>query len=192
MEELASDLTTTSFEKVFMSNKLKSRRVSFSATNNFITPPRTPTPNYASAAKKSPPLQSSSLALEPTTLDRDNVYRQVSKNARGQRVDRQVHYSSKENVDGLKRQKLCNQYHLLGSCSFGDSCTHKHGPALSPQGILDLTYIARLSVCSTGILCDDARCTSGHRCPQANCSERNCRFPAIMHRVDTKIVTTLS
>ncbi|GAQ09766.1 hypothetical protein ALT_7087 [Aspergillus lentulus] len=64
MEELAAGFKTDSFENVFMSSKLKTtRRVSFSATNTAITPPRTPTPNYASAAKATPPTQSSSLVV---------------------------------------------------------------------------------------------------------------------------------
>ncbi|OKL58633.1 hypothetical protein UA08_06123 [Talaromyces atroroseus] len=175
MEELAADFETTSFESVFMSHKLKSRRVSFSGTSTYITPPRTPTPDYASAAKKSPPIQSSPLVLSPTTPNG------------GQRVDSLVHYSSRENVEELKRQKLCNQFHLLGSCTFND-CTHKHGPALSSQKTVDLTYIARSSVCPIGIFCDNVRCTAGHNCSNMKCSGVNCRFPANMHGVDTAIV----
>ncbi|CRG83859.1 CCCH zinc finger DNA binding protein [Talaromyces islandicus] len=144
MEELAADFETTSFESVFMSNKLKSRRVSFSTTNTCITPPRTPTPNYASAAKKSPPLQSSSLTVNSTTPNGVNMRLPVFKNASGQRVDSPLRYSSKENVDQLKRRKLCNQFHLLESCPFGNYCTHTHGSALSLQQLADLRFPASM------------------------------------------------
>lgn len=187
MEELADGLETTSFESVFMSHKLKSnRRVSFGTTSTSTTPSRASTPNYASAAKKSPPLQSSSLELNSTPPNAGNLKLQLFTNASGQRVDRRLPFSSKENVDKLKRQKLCNQFHLLGSCVYSE-CPHKHGPALSHQNIVDLMYIARSSVCPIGLGCEDVRCTCGHRCPYTNCTGSNCKFPEIMHRVDTTI-----
>ncbi|KAH1493479.1 hypothetical protein LV164_005532 [Aspergillus fumigatus] len=64
MGELAAGFTTDSFENVFMANKLKTtRRVSFGAPNTTATPPRTPTPNYAAAAKATPPTQTSSVVV---------------------------------------------------------------------------------------------------------------------------------
>lgn len=52
-------------------------------------------------------------------------------------------------------------------------------------------YIARFSVCSRGLQCEDESCTSGHRCIQRNCpgAAFGCKFGAEMHGVDTKIVT---
>lgn len=192
MEELANGLETASFESVFMSHKLKPpRRVSFGATSTSTLPSREPTPNYASAAKKSPPLQYSSPAVDSTTPNAGHLKPQVFTNASGQRVDQRLTYSSKENVDKLKRRKLCNKFHLLGSCIYGE-CTHKHGPALSPQDIADLTYIARLSVCPNGIFCKDEKCICGHRCPFTNCSGFNCKFPESMHGVDTTIAPPLA
>ncbi|KAM0107149.1 hypothetical protein ACP6JB_007256 [Aspergillus fumigatus] len=64
MGELAAGFTTDSFENVFMANKLKTtRRVSFGAPNTTATPPRTHTPNYAAAAKATPPTQTSSVVV---------------------------------------------------------------------------------------------------------------------------------
>jgi hypothetical protein len=91
----------------------------------------------------------------------------------------------------LKGRKLCNKFHLLGSCPYGSNCTHKHGPALSASEITDLTYIARLSVCQNGIFCHDVACVCGHRCPRENCSGQGCKFPDSMHGVDTAIVKTI-
>ncbi|QKX60430.1 uncharacterized protein TRUGW13939_07575 [Talaromyces rugulosus] len=170
MEELAADLETTSFERVFTSYKLKStRRVSIGNPSTSITPPRPPTANYASAAKKSPPLQSSSLVVDSTTPNA-GIPKLVCKNASGQRVDPRAAHSPKDIVEILKRRKLCNQFHILGSCIYGGQCMHEHDPALSSQDILDLIYIARLSVCPNGSYCDDVRCVSGHRCPHMYCS----------------------
>ncbi|GFG22135.1 CCCH zinc finger DNA binding protein [Aspergillus udagawae] len=192
MAELAATFKTDSFENVFMSSKLKTaRRVSFGATNTAITPPRTPTPNYASAAKATPPTQSSSPVVSAPAHGASKLRPSVCVNARGQRVDRPLRYSSKENVETLKRKKLCNQFHLLGSCPYGNNCTHKHGPPLSATEITDLTYIARLSVCHNDIFCDDVNCICGHRCPRENCSGRGCKFPDSMHGVDTTIVKTI-
>lgn len=189
MEELAAGFKTDSFENVFMSSKLKTtRRVSFSATNTAITPPRTPTPNYASAAKATPPTQSSSLVVSSPAHRVSKLRQSVCVNSRGQRVDHPLRYSSKENVETLKRRKLCNQFHLLGSCPYGNNCTHKHGPSLSATEITDLTHIARSSVCLNGIFCHDVNCVCGHRCPQKTCPGGGCKFPDSMHGVDTNIV----
>ncbi|KAF4212317.1 hypothetical protein CNMCM5878_001420 [Aspergillus fumigatiaffinis] len=192
MEELAAGFKTDSFENVFMSSKLKTtRRVSFSATNTAITPPRTPTPNYASAAKAAPPTQSSSLVVSAPAHGASKLRPSVCVNSRGQRVDHPLRYSSKENVETLKRRKLCNKFHLLESCPYGNNCTHKHGPSLSATEITDLTHIARSSVCPNGIFCHDVTCVCGHRCPQKDCSGRGCKFPDSMHGVDTDIVKTI-
>ncbi|KAF7182600.1 hypothetical protein CNMCM7691_002171 [Aspergillus felis] len=151
MEELAAGFETDSFENVFLSSKLKTtRRVSFGATNIAITPPRTPIPNYASAAKATPSTQSSSLVVSAPAHGASKLRPSVCVNSRGQRVDHPLQYSSKENVEALKRKKLCNRFHLLGSCLYGNNCTHKHGPSLSATEITDLTYIARIRQQSNG------------------------------------------
>lgn len=189
MEELADSFRTASFESVFMSHKLRStRRVSFGTTSTSTSPPRASTPNYASAAKKSPPLQSPPLAVNSSTPNAGTLKLHVYTNARGQRVDQRLSYSSKENVEKLKRQKLCNRFHLFDSC-FYDDCTHKHGLPLSSQDKNDLMYIARFNACPNGLYCTDAKCTCGHRCPHASCPYVNCKFPEDMHGVDTSITS---
>lgn len=192
MKELAESFVSTSFEEVFMSAKLRTaRKVSLCSTNTAITPPRTPTPNYASAAKAAPPPLQTSPTVVTLAMGSTKPGLPICMNARGQRVDRHVQYSSRDNVDKLKGRKLCNQFHLVGSCTYSDGCTHKHGPSLSRREITDLTCIARLSVCPNGLFCREVNCTCGHRCPRENCSVYGCRFPESMHGVDTKIVSMI-
>jgi hypothetical protein len=186
MRQLAEDFETSTFERVFMSRKLKpARKVSFGEATA-ITPPRTPTPNYASAAKTPPLPLSTALATAPTSHTPKGSL-PIAFNAKGHRVDRPVRTSSKDTVNTLKRKKLCNPFHILGSCPY-NNCSHKHGLALSAQERLDLISIARLCVCFNGLSCEDPKCICGHRCPWDNCTGKDCRFPEDMHRVDTKIV----
>ncbi|KAK9578862.1 hypothetical protein V6Z94_005964 [Aspergillus fumigatus] len=193
MGELAAGFTTDSFENVFMANKLKTtRRVSFGAPNTTATPPRTPTPNYAAAAKATPPTQTSSVVVSAPANGVSKLRLPIYLNNRGQRVDIPLRYTSKENMERLKRMKLCNQFHLSGSCTFGNNCAHKHGPSLTDTEITDLMYIARSSVCPNGIFCRDKTCVCGHRCMQKSCSGHGRRFPESMHGVDTHIVNSIA
>lgn len=86
---------------------------------------------------------------------------------------------------------MCNQFHLLGSCDYGDDCLYDHESLLSAQEKIDLTYIARLSVCQNGPFCRDADCLCGHCCPRAKCAGSGCRFPDSMHGIGA-ICTTLT
>ncbi|KAK6812464.1 hypothetical protein RU639_011866 [Aspergillus parasiticus] len=195
MKELAPHFATTSFPDVFRSTKIISRRVSFSN----VTPPRTPPQNYASAVKTTPPRSQSTSDVNrrspsPLTSARiSNRNLAVCKNAAGQRVDPPLRYSTRENVDSLKQRKLCNPYHIVGSCPYGENCNHDHVSRLRPQQVEDLRYIARLRVCPRGISCVDESCVCGHRCPRENClgpGYNGCKFPKIMHGVDSSIVAT--
>lgn len=189
LRDLVGEFKTTSFPDVFRKRKL-SRRVSFGdiTVPPTVTPPRTPTPNYASIAKSAPPVpeDSSSLAkLSARTSKTGSPRLAVYRNANGDRVDVPLRTSPKFKVDALKQQKFCNQFHILGTCYYGESCTHLHGQRLTGQDLIDLMYIARSSACPVGLQCDDESCFSGHRCPQKTCMIVGCRFP---HKVDTRIV----
>lgn len=191
LNQLAAHFTTVSFSDVFMSTKLNiTRSMSFSA----VTPPRTPPHNYASVAKAASSLPSpppETHTAPNTETDRSKIKLVLHRNARGQRVDNPVKCSSKANVDILKPQKLCNQFHVIGYCRFGDYCTHTHGPRqLNLQELKDLIYIARTSVCPSGPYCDDLNCLCGHRCPREGCYAFSCKFPDYMHGTDTTVVST--
>lgn len=161
-----------------------SRRLSFSTTS-----PGTRAPNYANVTKKSPPppavrqAQSSSGASTENGMVKSNIAR----NAKGQRVDKPLRFSQAD-VFSLKRLKLCNQYHILGSCSWGQSCAHPHGDRLTKQQLEALKHIARMTRCPTGLACQDEDCIGGHRCPRSHCDPATCWFPPEMHGVDTAIV----
>lgn len=168
-----------------------SRKVSFGGITATLipTPPRTPTPNYASVAKRPFPISNDS---SPTvnsltrTIETSSLKLVVCKNANDERVDSPLQISTKGKIEVLKQHKFCNQFHILGSCSWGGSCTHKHEPRLVEKDVVDLMWIARLSACPKGLQCDDESCVNGHRCPHRNCTGWGCKFP---HDVDTRIIS---
>ncbi|KAF3385157.1 hypothetical protein F1880_002609 [Penicillium rolfsii] len=189
IKELASSFTTTSFPEVFRSQKL-SRGISFSnaATTPTarVTATTLPTSNYALAVRTapSPPTTPPS---SPSSIRNTKV--PVRKNAAGQRVDSPLQYSTRGKLEALKHNKFCNQFHILGSCSWGEGCTHKHGRRLAGQDVIDLMCVARSSPCARGLKCEDEYCVSGHRCLVRGCvGGVECKFGSEMHGVDTRIV----
>ncbi|PGH11185.1 hypothetical protein AJ79_05027 [Helicocarpus griseus UAMH5409] len=211
---LKDKFRTTSFPTLFRDTKLPpTRRVSFSAT-----PIHTPTPkppSYASAASlsSSPPSYTGSSPPTPAPSEKapgspngsqngangstwvngngsTNSWTVVLRNKKGQRVDPPIK-PSPSIVQSLKSRKLCNPYHLLGTCHFL-ACKHEHGERLNDKMMEALRYVARLAPCPAGLECEDENCYSGHRCPNNPCHRPNCHFPKEMHAVDTKVCKTWS
>ncbi|GLA95137.1 hypothetical protein AtubIFM61612_009593 [Aspergillus tubingensis] len=118
----------------------------------------------------------------------------VERNKYGQRVDR-VDFKSipREEMNRLKKLKLCNLHYLLGECTI-DNCQHDHSRRLTKSELSVLTAIARMTPCRYGLDCDDPECTYGHRCPHAEPGKKdcywgsNCRFDPAAHGIDTNIV----
>ncbi|GKZ30190.1 hypothetical protein AbraIFM66950_008139 [Aspergillus brasiliensis] len=118
----------------------------------------------------------------------------VERNKYGQRVDR-VDFKSipREEMNRLKKLKLCNLHYLLGECTV-DNCQHDHSRKLTKSELQILTAIARMTPCRYGLECDDPECTYGHRCPHAEPGKKdcywgsNCRFDPAAHGIDTNIV----
>ncbi|KAL4978990.1 hypothetical protein BDW66DRAFT_164193 [Aspergillus desertorum] len=212
MAELAASFKTATFSDIFMTSKLRpppAKTVSFAAQDQdapismitaSITPVPSSVPNYALAAKSPvvvsspPPASATTAATSIANKPKAKPRLLVCLNARNQRVDSSLKISSREAITAIKRRKFCNQFHILGFCRHMqyDSCTHEHGPELSEQELNDLVYIARLTPCSSGLMCRNVDCISGHRCPHhENCLYKDCRFPPDMHKVDTVIVRTL-
>lgn len=192
-QELASikdRFRTVSFDHVFRGRKLPDlkRRVSSSTT-----PPAATSANYASALTKpedsntrasKSPAQKESITAQPATS------KVVPQNRRGERVDPPHHYTPQD-LAKLKPRKLCNSFHLRGKCQFLDNygrCNHEHGKALTPTQTEMLRAIARQSPCPQRLSCQDSLCILGHRCTRNDCVPSTCRFPSVMHNVDTKIV----
>ena len=119
----------------------------------------------------------------------------VKRNKYGQRVD---HLDFKsipgDELNRLKKLKLCNYYFLLGECSNGDKCFHDHDHKLSHEELHILSAIARMMPCRFGLKCDDPECIFGHRCPHSEPGKMtcfrgdSCRFEPVAHGIDTEIV----
>ncbi|OOF91670.1 hypothetical protein ASPCADRAFT_211029 [Aspergillus carbonarius ITEM 5010] len=118
----------------------------------------------------------------------------VERNKYGQRVDR-LDFKSipRDDMNRLKKLKLCNLYYLLGECTV-DNCQHDHSRKLTKNELSILTAIARMTPCRYGLDCDDPECTYGHRCPHTDPGKKDCywgsscRFDPAAHGVDTNIV----
>ncbi|OAX77199.1 hypothetical protein ACJ72_08505 [Emergomyces africanus] len=118
----------------------------------------------------------------------------VERNKYGERVDRlDFKTIPKDELNRVKKLKLCNLYYLLGDCP-NLSCYHTHDHKLSKNERTILHAVARMTPCRFGTECDDAGCIYGHRCPQSEVGKQdcywgsNCRFDTAAHGIDTTIV----
>ena len=119
----------------------------------------------------------------------------VERNKYGQRVDR-LDFKSipRDDLNRLKKLKLCNYHFLLGECPNEESCFHDHDRKLTRQELHILSAIARMTPCRFGLECDDPECIYGHRCPQSEPGKKTCfrgetcRFEPVAHGIDTNIV----
>lgn len=119
----------------------------------------------------------------------------VERNKYGQRVDR-LDFKSipRDDLNKLKKLKLCNYYFLLGECPNEENCYHDHDRKLTRQELHILSAIARMTPCRFGLECDDPDCIYGHRCPQSEPGKKTCfrgdtcRFEPVAHGIDTNIV----
>jgi len=193
LAELQDHFAVVAFDDVFRKQKLQlRRRVSFHG----VTPPSTPSPNYASAAAR-PPIMSTAPAAGPQSPIPDSPGGgPVLRNRLGQRIDSRLEFAA-DDFKRLKQQRLCNPFHILGTCPFFQrhgNCMHEHGPRLSERQIRAMRAIARMSPCQGpggGLNCDDSACIYGHRCTWDGCTTPvGCRFPREMHNVDTNVVST--
>ncbi|KAK2873392.1 hypothetical protein FQN49_002390 [Arthroderma sp. PD_2] len=118
----------------------------------------------------------------------------IERNKYGQRVDR-IDFKSapKDELNRVKKLKLCNLYFLLGDCP-NPNCYHTHDYKLGKQERIVLQVVARMTPCHFGTECDDAACIYGHRCPLSETGKKdcywgsNCRFDTDAHGIDTNIV----
>ncbi|KAI4763379.1 hypothetical protein E4T52_04590 [Aureobasidium sp. EXF-3400] len=177
-----------------------SRKVSDSS-NQSASVSAVPTTSWAMAARKgaavkAPVKQSVS---EKEQLPADGIRR----NKKGQRIDPPTPEFKKDEVNRLKKLKLCNAYHLRRDCPYPDGkCEHDHTYKCNAKELETLKLVARMSACIHGSECSDAKCIYGHRCPfpgsreagpkgKACINGENCRFPEEMHNMDTTAVRRL-
>ncbi|KAL2118895.1 hypothetical protein VTJ04DRAFT_5854 [Mycothermus thermophilus] len=85
----------------------------------------------------------------------------------------------------IEKRKLCNSYHLQGSCDIGDKCPFGHTP-IEPELLPALELLARSQPCPRRGACRLEGCTHGHICQNPECKYRGgkvyCRLPVGCHR----------
>lgn len=140
-------------------------------------------------------LESSDFQVVRSKIPGSTPPKAVERNKYGQRVDR-LDFKSipREDLNKLKKLKLCNYHFLLGECPNEENCYHDHDRKLSRQDLHILSAIARMTPCRFGLECDDVECIYGHRCPQSEPGKKtcfrgdSCRFEPVAHGIDTNIV----
>jgi hypothetical protein len=183
---LKDKFTVAHFPDLFRTTKLTSRRVSFSTT-----PPSTPAPRPSSyAATIASPIDTTavrvngghSTSVQTATPTCDDCA--VLQNSKGQRLDPIIN-PSPALVFAQRHEKLCNEHHLLGMCSY-KSCAFGHGPRLDEKGIEARWALIRQNPCPSGLECKKENCLFGHQCPDRACARIGigCRFSRQMHNVD--------
>ncbi|KAJ5803229.1 uncharacterized protein N7503_005679 [Penicillium pulvis] len=149
--------------------------------------PLAPTPNTNNEAPDFQVVRSKGSGSSPLKT--------VERNKYGQRVDR-LDFKSipRDDLNRLKKLKLCNYYFLLGECPNEENCYHDHDRKLTRQELHILSAIARMTPCRFGLECEDPECIYGHRCPQSEPGKKtcfrgdSCRFEPVAHGIDTNIV----
>lgn len=135
------------------------------------------------------------------SMQREEV---IARNRAGQRIDPVCQNFDKEELNRVKRMKMCNVHFLRGTCPYGAKCSHDHACNPSNDELLTLRLVARMSPCINGSGCQDIKCIYGHRCP-APLQNRtgsmrgtkgclhgdSCKFPPELHDIDTTVVKTL-
>ena len=110
----------------------------------------------------------------------------IERNKEGKRLDGHLGVPDQLlNSVKHRRPKLCNNFHLLGTCVYGDGCQYAHG-FLSPDDKVILREVAREQPCRYGSFCADVACYAGHRCLRRGRCGETCRFPREMHFNDVQ------
>ncbi|GAB7357770.1 hypothetical protein MBLNU459_g0419t1 [Dothideomycetes sp. NU459] len=166
------------------------RKTSVESSANCSDPALPKSATWASTAKKVAGLPVTTAARLP---EKDLGIR---RNKKGQRLDPPTTEFRKDEVDRLKKMKLCNSYYLRNDCPYKDEvCTHDHCYKPTKSEFETLKLVARMSACIYDSACDDPKCIYGHRCPfpaatlgsmrgRGCINGEKCRFPAHMHAMD--------
>jgi hypothetical protein len=88
----------------------------------------------------------------------------------------------------INRQRICNNFHLNGSCD--GQCGFDHSP-LDPELKRALESLARSQPCPKRGACRKANCTYGHICQTPDCRHRGgkafCKLPYASHSEDLAV-----
>lgn len=185
LAKLKDKFLTVRFPDLFRAAKLMPRRVSFSTTPPPSPSPRAPSyvTTTASAVDTSAVGINSSYQPSANTAIHARQDCTVLKNSKGQRLDAVINQPPVL-INLMRSLKLCNQYHILGECSF-NSCNFIHGARLNDVQIEARRVVVRQTPCDSGLECKAKNCLLGHQCPDRACPKigKGCRFPREMHNV---------
>lgn len=99
--------------------------------------------------------------LKLCTPDEDGIYW----SANDFRIDPCPKWYVKEEVERVKKLKLCNVNYLRPPCLSDKKCHHSHTYTLTQSELDTLALVARMSPCSNGPTCSEVPCIYGHNCP---------------------------
>lgn len=159
-----------------------------------------PVSSWASAIAKSAatlPSNNRSFTTTASTSNASPTKDAIPRNRKGQRIDPLMKHD-KEEVDRVKKLKMCNVHYLRRECPYVDTCTHVHDYKPTTSEIQTLKLVARMAPCMHGSECVDEKCLYGHNCPAPEGRDGQdcifgsaCRFPSTLHRIDRTVVKTL-
>ncbi len=112
----------------------------------------------------------------------------VAVNKNNYRIDPQLPVVAPEVMNRLMarvdRRRVCNSFHLSGSCDSGDRCAFDHEP-LDDDCLPALESLALSQPCTRRGGCRLDGCTHGHICQNLECRHRggkvHCRIPFVAH-----------
>ena len=156
-----------------------------------VQKPAEPSPASTSHAKASSITSAKDAVLANAAQSSETIPR----NRKGQRIDPIITHD-KEEVDRVKRLKLCNVHFLRQGCPYGDTCSHDHRYRPSVKELRTLSLVARMAPCNKGTDCDDPKCLYGHHCmaPEGRDPGKlcifgdGCKFPRELHHIDRNVV----
>ena len=118
--------------------------------------------NWASVGKIRPQ-RTETISIAPSKAKANTKKKFAYYNKREQRLDEPLPARDKASTEALDARmkksgkKMCNNYHLGGSCTQGAFCHFQHEPKLSPGELVALRYKARSLACNNRY-CEDIDC----------------------------------
>ncbi|EFX04029.1 ccch zinc finger DNA-binding protein [Grosmannia clavigera kw1407] len=158
-------------------------------TRTTATPKASPPPKLVFPSQTAKQLQQREAAAAATAMAaKRQAQAQWNPGPRG--LDSPITYSMAvvESVR-MRPHKLCNKFVLLRWCPKGDSCPYVHPTKPSADEVAALTYMSRVSPCTSGQDCDVDDCIYGHHCPSVQdgyCMHPYCKFEEHEHPPHTK------
>ncbi|KAL2260302.1 hypothetical protein VTK26DRAFT_5724 [Humicola hyalothermophila] len=139
----------------------------------------------------SPSSSSKSLVFANLPSKDDIPEGSVAINADNYRLDPYMSPVSPKTMSRLKarvdKRRVCNNYHLTGSCEAGRRCQYDHSP-IDDDLLTALEWLARSQPCPRRGACRIASCVHAHICQQAECKHRGgrvlCKIPYFAHLED--------